>query len=277
MSLQLQIETTAVCNARCHFCVYAKPVNDRPKGLMSMARYRAIIEDAATIPQIEDVCLTGLGETLLDPKLEERVAYSRELMPDRTVSVFTNGTYLSPTRFDALQAAGLGMLNVSLNAVTAEKRRDIMGLDDWDKVIEQISYALSHRGEMKVRITAVVNRDICTEEDVTKLVDLWGHWRLSEGGHVELVTEGNWAGDNRTVRPFDPDSACIRALTQFYVLWDGRVSACCFDPLARMEFGRVPEQSIREVYNSEKYVAFRELHNQNKASQVEICKGCSRI
>lgn len=277
MSIQLQIETTAVCNARCHFCVYAQPINDRPKGMMSMARYRGIIVDAATIPEISDVCLTGLGESLLDPHLDERIAYSRDKMPDRDVCVFTNGTYLSPDRFDRLAEAGLGTLNVSLNATTPEKRKAIMGLDDFNQVVSNISYAMAHRGDMKIRVTAVVNEDMFSEAEALELVRLWGHWRHHESGHVELVSEGNWAGDNRSIRAFDPDEACVRALTQFYVLWDGRVSACCFDPLARMEFGRVPEQSIREVYNSEKYVRFRELHSQDKASEVEICKGCSRI
>jgi len=277
MSIQLQMETTAVCNARCHFCVYPMEINSRRKGLMTMERYTGIIDDAATIPEISDVCLTGLGESLLDPHLEKRIRYSREKMPDRDVTVFTNGTYLTPTRFDALAEAGLGMLNISVNATSAYQRKQIMGLDDFEKVIQQVSYAIANCGSMKVRVTTVANRDKFEVDKAMDLVRLWGHWRLDEGGHVEVVTEGNWAGDNRTIRNFDPDEACVRALTQFYVLYDGRVSACCFDPLARMEFGRVPEQSIREVYNSEKYVRFRELHNENRASEVEICRGCTRI
>jgi len=274
--IQLQLETTGVCNARCHFCVY-KDVPSDMKGLMPMGKYKALVDEAATVPILVSLVLHGLGESLLDPHMDERIMYARKVLPPEVVtSMFSNGSLLTPTRFEQLKEAGLHDLNISLNAVSAEQRKDVMGLDDFDKVINYVSYAIKNRGDMKVRITAVVNEDRFNMTDAGHLVALWGRW--GEGGHVELVREGNWAGENRTTRPFDPAEACGRALHTIYVRSNGDAVTCCFDPLGKFNvWGNVFEDGLRAVYGRPAWVAFREAHSQNKADQFSYCKECTRI
>jgi radical SAM protein with 4Fe4S-binding SPASM domain len=114
-----------------------------------------------------------------------------------------------------------------------------------------------------------------SRDDVVAFYGRWGHRDL--GGFGQLVLEGNWAGDNPTVRPFNPKDACGRALGQIYVLWDGRVSTCCFDPDGKQVFGDLRVASLRDVYNSPRYVAFREAHYRNQADLYDICRNCTRI
>jgi radical SAM protein with 4Fe4S-binding SPASM domain len=275
--IQLQIETTSVCNAKCHFCLY--PVLDRKREFMDLELFTKIISEAATIPQIWSVCLTGLGESMLDPHLEARIRLVRSLLPSETfVDVFTNGTYLTPARFDSLRDAGLDCVSISLNAASAAKRKEIMGLDDWTKVISNIQYALTHRNGMKVQIKAVVNEDKFTQDEATMLQALWGNPLLSEGeGHFVPVMEGNWAGESRTLRDFKPNESCGRALGQIYVTVDGRVTTCCFDPIGKQTFGDLKVETLREVYNSAAYTAFRQAHFEDKADRYEICAKCTRI
>jgi MoaA/NifB/PqqE/SkfB family radical SAM enzyme len=105
MSIQLQIETTNVCQADCVFCPYG--VMERPKGTMALDLYRRIIDEAATIPVIEKLTLTGLGETLLDRHLIERVRYARRVLPAGVaIDLYTNGNLLRPKTTDALLEAG---------------------------------------------------------------------------------------------------------------------------------------------------------------------------
>lgn len=242
---------------------------------MSMGLFRKIIDEASTIPEINEVCLTGLSESLLDPDLEERVRYTNEKMPGVFTNVYTNGTYLTPERYEKLQAAGLGMILVSLNAHNAETRKKVMGLDDWETVIGNINAAISLEKTCRVHIRAVCNTDSFTPVDSSVLYELWG-WR-EHGGRVQTVREGNWAGDNRTVRVFDPKESCYRALNQIYVTFEGKVTTCCQDPLGKQVFGDLNKQGIREIYNSERYLQFREAHEANEADKYEICKGCTRI
>lgn len=274
--IQLQLENTSVCNARCHFCVY--PTLERSRGFMAMDLYLKILREAETIDKIGILTLTGLGESLLDPHLEDRIRLAKAMIPRLQTQIFTNGTYLTPLRFEVLKDAGLNSLHVSLNATSAEQRRDIMQLDDWEKVISNIQYAMTHKGDMEFLVKSVSNGDRFVQKDVELLSRLWGNPLLSDGGgYFVPVVEGNWAGENRTVRDFKANEACGRALWQIYVTFDGKVTTCCFDPAGKQVFGDLKVQTLREVYSSDEYVKFRQAHFEDRADEYGICKGCTRI
>jgi radical SAM protein with 4Fe4S-binding SPASM domain len=243
---------------------------------MSMPLFRKIVDEAATIGLIHEVCVTGLGEPTLDPHLVDRIQYIRSTVKrDVFITMFTNGVYLSPQMFDKLMAAGLSFVAVSLNAVTPEQHEAVMGLKDkYTDVCANINYAIQNRGMGRVEVRAVATG--WTRGQIVKFGERWG--AAQHGGFGQLIHEGNWAGDNRTThRAFKPSDACSRALGQIYVTWDGKVTTCCFDPAGTQVFGDLNKQTIREVYASPAYVAFREAHFADRADTYEICKNCTRI
>ena len=276
MSIQLQLENVSVCNASCSFCPYPVVSKSRKLGNMSMGLYRKILDEVASIDLITQICVTGLGEPLLDRFVVDRVGYAREKKPKVIIDLFTNGVYLTPEKFEALKVAGISSIQVSLNAVNGEQHKEVMGLvGKFDLVCSNITYALLHRDGVNVEVRAVMNGDDFTRTDGYDFYDRWGE--RGKGGHGALISEGNWASDNRTMRAFDPKEACWRALSQIYVLWDGKVTTCCFDPEGKQVFGDLNVQTIREVYSSPGYVAFREAHDQNQADKYDICAKCTRI
>ena len=276
MSVQLQIENTSVCQASCSFCPYPVVSKLRKLGNMSMVLFKKVLDEAASIDLISQVCITGLGEPLLDRFIVDRVRYAREKKPQATIDLFTNGVYLTPERFEALKGAGISSVQVSLNAVNGEQHEQVMGLvSKFDLVCANIDYAISHRNGVNVEVRAVISGDDFTRSDGYDFYDRWGE--RGKGGHGALICEGNWAEDNRTMRKFDPREACHRALSQVYIMWDGRVSTCCFDPTGKQVFGDLNVQTLREVYSSPDYVTFREVHNQNQADRYDICAKCTRI
>jgi len=244
---------------------------------MSMELFQKIVDEAATVPSIDELCLTGLGEPTLDPKLVDRVKYARSSLPNVRIGVYTNGVYLTPAKFEILRDVGLSYVVVSLNAARASQHEAIMGLrNKYYIVMNNAKYAALNRGKISVEVRAVVSEDNWTEGDSAEFLALWG--QAGKGGFGRLVYEGNWAGANRDFRPFKPNEACGRALGQIYVLADGKVTTCCFDPLgAGNVFGDLNKQTIREIYNFGPYVEFREAHFNNKADTYAICAGCSRI
>lgn len=275
--------TVNTCNARCNFCVYPKPENTLPKGVMSMDLYRKIIDEAATIPHISHIAFSALGEPLLDRFLVERVAYARKARPDWSpFEVYTNGVFLTPQKFDALRDAGIDSLSISLNAVRPEQHEKIMGLKGkFETVVKNARYAIANRKHVDVIIKAVRNNDTFDEDDQVKFYMTWGI-RLRpdlKPGHGQCVMECNWAGATRLIdgRELDPNSTCGRALGQISVLWDGKVTMCCFDPLNTFPLGDLSKQTIKEVYNSEKYVTFREDHWENRAAKYDLCAKCTRV
>lgn len=272
--IQLQVENTSTCNAACGFCVY--PSAERWGGLMKVDLFKKMLDEAAGIPLITQVCITGLGEPLLDPHLIERIKYARMRKPKAFIDLFTNGVYLTPKKFEEIKAAGITSVQVSLNAVRQEQHERIMGLKDkFALVCENIDYAIANADPARVEVRAVIDADNFTNGDGHLFYARWGI--RGKGGVGALITEGNWSGDNRTIRKFEPNESCHRALGQIYVTFDGKVTTCCFDPTGKQVFGDLNKQTIKEVYSDPDYVAFREAHNDNKADQYEICKVCTRI
>ena len=251
---------------------------------MSMDLYRKIIDDAATIPQIDSIAFSALGEPTLDRFLVERVAYARKARPDWTpFEVYTNGTGMTPAKFDALREAGVDSVTFSINAVSPSQHEEIMGLKGmFGKVVANAKYATeNHQGKVDVLVKAVRDDKHFTMEDQVRFYLMWG-MRLRPDlmpGHGQVVWMCNWAGGVPLVegREIEPDSCCGRALQQISILWDGKVTMCCYDPLNTFPLGDLNKQTLREVYNAEKYVTFREDHNNNQASKYELCKGCTRV
>ena len=283
--IQLHVATVNTCNAACHFCIYSKPENDYPRGVMDMGLYRKIIDEAKTIPQIDSVAFSSLGEPLLDRFLVERIRYAREARPDWTpIEVYTNGVSLTPAKFEALKAAGVNSVTISLNAATAAQHEEIMGLKGkFGTVTANARYAADHADGVDVLVKAVRDDEHFRLSDQVQFLNTWGYrLRPDLGGGVgQVVMQANWAGGVKFIdarhKYFDPNERCQRALEQISVLWDGVVSLCCFDPLAKHKLGDLKTQTIREVYNSDEYVKFREMHAENRAAEHPMCRVCTRV
>lgn len=63
--MQVFIELTRACNFACDFCPH--PRISRPQGVMSLADLRRALEALRTVPEIEYVMFSNLGEPLLYP------------------------------------------------------------------------------------------------------------------------------------------------------------------------------------------------------------------
>jgi len=275
--MQLQIESTNTCNADCVFCPYSKMT--RAHGTMEMPLFRRIIDEAATIPAIDHITITGLGEPLLDRFLVDRIRYIRSVLPSILLDIYTNGSFLRPALADQLIAAGLSVLYVSLNAVSASKRLAVMKLDDYERVVEYINYAKAAAeaagGATRVIVKAIVAKDLMEGSESSQFVEIWkGDW--DRGGAAFRHLEGNWAGSMWPVR-VPLQGACDRALNQFMVLQDGRVSLCCFDANGREILGDLNAQTIREIFNGSHATGIREAHYSGRRNDVAICAQCTGI
>jgi radical SAM protein with 4Fe4S-binding SPASM domain len=200
----------------------------------------------------------------------DRVKYIKDKDPDAQIELFTNGVPATPKKLWDLHEAGLGCIVFSLNAVRPEQHEKIMGLKGkFDKVCENITKATEL--DWDVRVHAVEDGKNFTTEDSQTLKAVWGDL-------CKPVGVGNWAGDlDFNYTDFKPNEACHRALTSIYVMWDGQVTMCCFDPTGKTIFGDLNTNTLRQIYASKRYVKFREDHFTNNADRYEQCRGCSRI
>jgi radical SAM protein with 4Fe4S-binding SPASM domain len=279
VEIHANIETASTCNAACGFCPYIVTARERSGKTMAMDLYTKIIDEIATIPAITALNLMGLNEPLLDRRLESLIAYAKAAKPSLRIVIYTNGLLLTPARHASLREAGLDRLIVSLNAVRADQHQAIMGMKGkFDIICANIDNARQYPTPA-LEVHAVYTSDTFTEADAMQFYARWGN--KHEGGHGLVCRDSNWAGaveiPAKAASLVFTNLWCFRATHTIYITYDGTMTACCLDPFGKLAFGNLQTQTIREIYNSERYVAFRLAHAENRADEYDMCKTCTRV
>src|SRR6478672_10938581 len=158
----LRISLTDRCNFRCFYCL--------PNGEPPLARKATILTfeeivylaDIFVSLGIEKIRLTG-GEPMLRRNIEALVAKLSKLKPKlKDLALTTNGFDI-PKKAEALKAAGLDRMTISLDTLDTGRFREITGSDSLEQVFEAVEAAKTH-GFEPVKINAVIVRGINDDE-----------------------------------------------------------------------------------------------------------------
>jgi len=156
----LRVSVTDRCNFRCVYCRSADPENH-------MARHELLewneFERLARIlvgMGIRKVRVTG-GEPLVRPGVEDFIARLKAIGV-QDLSMTTNG-YLLADRVDALIAAGLDRINISLDSLDREKFERVTRTKTFDDVMAGIEAAQNSRLR-PVKVNAVLVRGLNDDE-----------------------------------------------------------------------------------------------------------------
>jgi radical SAM protein with 4Fe4S-binding SPASM domain len=55
---------------------------------------------------------------------------------------------------------------------------------------------------------------------------------------------------------------------------DGVVTPCCTDSNRDLNMGNINQNSVKEIWNNEKYEGMRKLHREGKIDEIPTCKNC---
>jgi len=159
----LRVSVTDRCNFRCQYCMPAEglPWLDREALLTyeEIARLVALLGSMG----VHDVRLTG-GEPLARRELWRLVELLSPLEDVHDLSLTTNG-YLLARQVDALVAAGLRRVNVSLDSLVADRFFALTRRDALAGVLEGLEAAQRHPELRPIKVNVVAIRDF-TEAEV---------------------------------------------------------------------------------------------------------------
>ncbi|WP_025323889.1 radical SAM/SPASM family putative metalloenzyme maturase [Deferrisoma camini] len=182
---KLFVETTTRCNLRCAMCVKQTPDNGVAEGDLDDAVF-AGLEPA--FARLETLILSGIGEPLLHPRLEEFIRQARSVMPaGATIGFQTNGLLLDEDRALRLVEAGLDRICLSLDAVNpATFRRireggEVGALDRAFRALGRAEKVVGRRVEKGIEFVAM-------RDNVAELPDVV-RWAVSRGAAFALVTQ----------------------------------------------------------------------------------------
>jgi cyclic pyranopterin phosphate synthase len=155
VATDLRVSLTDRCNLRCTYCMPAEGLDWLPGDeLLRRDELTRLLHLAVTRLGITSVRFTG-GEPLLYKGLEDVVAATRSLRPRPEIALTTNGVGLS-RRADALAAAGLDRVNVSLDTLDPQRFTAITRRDRLSDVLEGLAAAAA-AGLGPVKVNAVLD------------------------------------------------------------------------------------------------------------------------
>lgn len=165
----LRISVTDRCNFRCQYCMPAEglPWLERAE-ILSFEEIERLVRLLAELG-IESVRLTG-GEPLVRRELPRLVAMLAGIEGLRDLSLTTNG-YLLEQQADALVAAGVGRVNVSVDSLQRDRFFQLTRRDALPQVLRGLEAIVAHPEVRPVKVNAVALRDF-TEAEVEGFCEL---------------------------------------------------------------------------------------------------------
>jgi cyclic pyranopterin phosphate synthase len=164
----VRVSVTDRCNFRCQYCMPAEglPWLQRD-ALLSYEEIERLVRLLSAMG-VHDVRLTG-GEPLVRRELWRLVEKLSALEDVHDLSLTTNG-YLLARQVDDLVRAGLRRVNVSLDALAADRFFELTRRDSLAQVLEGLEAAQRHPQLRPIKVNVVAMRDF-TEAEVVRFAE----------------------------------------------------------------------------------------------------------
>lgn len=168
----IEVRPLTGCNMNCIFCSV-------DEGLASRKTSEVVIQEeylAAGVRKLVElkgcechIIINSQGEPTLYKPLPQLIVDLRAIKAIKTITLITNGTYLTEKFIDELAAAGLTMLNISLNAIEPKVAKVMEGHGGYD--VEKVKRMAAYAAKTRVKVTlAPVIVGGYNEEEMEKIV-----------------------------------------------------------------------------------------------------------
>ncbi|EIE21586.1 molybdenum cofactor biosynthesis prote [Coccomyxa subellipsoidea C-169] len=208
MHTYLRISLTERCNLRCLYCMPEEGVDLTPnEDLMTTDEIMRLAELFAAAG-VRKVRLTG-GEPTLRRDLVELTAGIRALPGVQAVGLTTNGLTLS-RKLAALHAAGLNLLNISVDTLRSDRFESMTRRRGHERVMGAIRHAVD-LGYDPVKVNVVVMRGV-NDDELCDFVELTRDAPLNVRFIEYMPFDGNVWSDSKMV----PYAEMMAAVQQQY-------------------------------------------------------------
>lgn len=287
----VQIFPAYACNFKCGYCIFS--VEKAKRGFISDAvfmdfgLYCKCIDDMAAFPRrIKVLRFVGIGEPLLHKRLPEMIAYAVERGVANTVELLTNASLLTRETSDALIAAGLSRLVVSVQGTSDEQYRAMSQVDiHFERFIGNLRYFHAKKGAAHVYVK-VVDTALAGKDDERRFYEVFGDVcdtiaiehtvPIHAGIDYTGVLKGTDAPVTQFGLPVSEVQICPQPFFHLQINPDGKVVPCySFEYPAIV--GDCTRQSVPEIWNGPEFRKFRRAMLEGARTLGKVCAECTII
>lgn len=262
----IQIELALGCNLQCSFCGL-NGIQERPNhNIKSMTLETAEIvakriAESGWNPRLE---FARRGEPTMNPDAVEIIRIFRKYNPKLQIMITSNGGGL-------LRKPGI-MPNIR---AFFEAGLNILALDDYEsvRIVPKVREAMRGVNDLKVY-------EYPDEPDGnphrrhkpgTQFVTLLRDISIAvKGVHSKL---NNHAGHGADIN-MNFNKPCAKPFREIGINWDGTIDICCIDWASEYRIGSLVDNSLEEIWQSEKFQAARLYLIRGQRHQMRPCRGC---
>jgi len=293
---QIKISLTNVCNYRCVMC--PNPKFKQQRAFITDRLVRKILNECRDLG-VGRVALGSTGEPLMHRNFIEYLRYAKSL--GLRVSTTTNCSLLSPAVSEALIRERIDRVSLSIYSSDEKSHLAYTGTNSFGKVAENITKFLElwHESGSATEVNMAF-LSIPGVNDRERFMSFWGPLAKRIGLPITVKPAINWGGTInlygsavqgerlRVVKkPSGPELVirhqirCPHVCNYLFIIHDGTVYPCCnileSDGRPEVEFGNIGSETIRTVWNSGKYLAFKMDHFNKRIEQYPFCRRCSDV
>ena len=236
----VEIETINRCNGKCSFCPVSISEPQRPFSKMGEPLFNKIISELQKNDYRGRLALFSNNEPFIDERIERFASIARSNLPHAWIYLYTNGSLLTKSRY-------LSIIDYLDEMIVDNYNDDFLFTKEIAKIVD-----VSEKNPVFAAKTKIVMR------------------RLNE----IIYSRGGSAPNKKHVKTLD--MTCILPFKQMVIRPDGKVSLCCNDALGKMTLGDLNDQSLIEIWNSEKYFRIRHLIYEGR-NNIDLCKKCDSL
>lgn len=274
--VHLDIELINTCNYSCRFCEHGRnPKNNyyRKEKVLAKNKVFEILKECASVG-VRSVQFSVINEPLLYPHIVEVVEYSSILGFD-DIFFMSNGSLLNKYISEKLLKAGLTKLMVSIDAFSPETYEKIRNSKKYNKVVQNVLQFVEMRDQIGRRLPLVRISFLITPFNKHEAKDYEKYWK----DKVDFIAFQNLIhtkGDNvnRQTTKDIKGYRCNMPNFRITVKADGSVKPCCTSYGDMLNFGNIYKSSIQDIYESDCWKDFQDMHENGEWYKHSVCKKC---
>ena len=268
------------CNALCPHCPYTnsnirKEYRDAP--YMPAPLFKKIADETGRYGAY--LRISGGGEPMLHPQGAELLVYAKRV--GCKIGLITNGSKFTEENSRAFVAAGVDMIEFSVDACDETTYGVVRKGLDWQILVDNVERMLAIRNEMRSTTKIVAS---CVNQEGVDVDAVEKFW--VEGMGIDYLIKRKFLtwGLNTSLddsRSADPaaylntdEIPCPFIFERLNIDSRGNVMVCGYDISAHTSMGNVTTESIRDIWHGPGFRFYREKHLAGRGKEIGLCAGC---
>lgn len=273
---RITVELTNRCNLECTFC--PRHLVDMKLGNMEWGLFAKIVDEAAEhLPMIMPIFFRG--ESLTHPDIYKMIKYAKGKGVG-PIQLASNGFLLNGEAGDKLIEAGVDFISFSLDTIDAEVYKKTRIHSDLNIAMNNVVAFGKKCEQLKEKGVQVPEIQVSSvdvdeyRESQQRFIDFWRQYADRVRIYIEHSSDGHLGSIKTLHNESEQRRPCGKVYNDMIIYWDGTVGICNHDWDNRLSLGNVKENSIKEIWFSDKYMQIRKMHEAGEFVDDIVCKNC---